>query len=154
MKPIEQRFWSKVVKTEGCWLWNGARNTQGYGKLAKGKTTDGTVAAHRLSYELAYGAIPIGRNVLHRCDNPACVRPDHLFLGTQTENLMDMTSKGHRSYRSHKGEDNGRAKLTLVQVKGIRQRFAKGKLRSILAKEYGVDWSTINRIVKGKLWKF
>jgi hypothetical protein len=152
MKPIEQRFWAKVEKTEGCWLWKGATNKQGYGKLGKGKARDGFVAAHRLSYILAYGAIPDELEVLHQCDNSPCVRPDHLFFGTQTDNLADMTAKGHRRYRAHWGEDNGRARLTRAQVDKIKQDHAAGKLRSALAREYDVNWSTIDRIVRGKRW--
>lgn len=153
MKPIAQRFWSKVTKTEGCWLWIGAKNTRGYGKLSKGRAGEGFIAAHRLSYELAYGPIPLGRNVLHKCDNACCVRPEHLFIGTQADNLADMTIKGHRRYRSHSGEDNGRAKFTLIGVRDVRRRFGEGELRSALAKGYGVNWSTVDRIVKGRLWK-
>lgn len=153
MKPIEQRFWTKVEKTEGCWLWSGATNKQGYGELGKGRRGDGNIAAHRLSYEIAYGPIPPAMQVLHKCDNPGCVRPDHLFLGTQKVNLEDMTAKDHRSHYSQKGEDNGRAKLTLIQVQEIRQRFANGDLRSLLAKEYRVRWRVIDRIVTGKSWR-
>ena len=153
MKPIEQRFWEKVLKTEGCWLWQGATNLQGYGKLSRGRVSEGTLAAHRLSYEIAFGAIPPGQYVLHKCDTPLCVRPDHLFLGSQTDNLLDMTLKGHRSFRPHSGESNGRAKLVETQVSQIRGRFAKDESRAKLAKEYGVDWSTIDRIVKQTSWK-
>ncbi len=153
MKLIEQRFWAKVLKTEGCWLWQGAKNIQGYGKLGRGKKQEGTIAAHRLSYELTFGPIPEGKYILHKCDNPGCVRPDHLFIGSQTDNLIDMTLKGHRRFRTHSGENNGRAKLTLAQVNKIRGRFAKGELRSSLAKEYEVNWSTINRIVKHIRWQ-
>lgn len=153
MKPLEQRFWAKVIKSDNCWLWTGAKNLQGYGKIGKGRAGDGFIATHRLSYQLAYGEIPEGKCVLHRCDNPACVRPDHFFIGTQTDNLEDMTNKGHRRFRAHRGEDNGRAKLTAEQVMRIRQRSLTGETRALLARLFNVSWSTIDRIVKGIRWQ-
>lgn len=84
-RTAEERFWQKVDKSEGCWLWTAATNPKGYGCFAP--TPDNQMGAHRFSYMLAKGPIPDGLFVLHRCDVPACVRPDHLFLGTQRENI-------------------------------------------------------------------
>ena len=94
---IAERFWRYVRKTDGCWEWTGATQFPGYGKLGLG---DGARVgyAHRISWELHYGSIPEGMEVLHRCDNPPCSRPDHLFLGSQADNLADMRAKG-RAYR-------------------------------------------------------
>src|SRR6267378_450691 len=93
-RPEAERFWEKVKETASCWLWTGA-NKPGrwpYGMLAgPGKTAK---LAHRVSWELHHGAIPTGLNVLHKCDNPSCVRPDHLFLGTLADNTADMIAKG------------------------------------------------------------
>ena len=95
-----RRFWSKVQPTEGCWLWTGARSTEGYGYIGVGpRRNHKDVLAHRLMWELTYGPIPNGLWVLHRCDTPSCVRPDHLFLGTHQDNMDDMKRKG----RTHVG---------------------------------------------------
>jgi len=91
--PLEERFWPKVDKTGDCWLWTGWRNDEGYGYI---RDVGRIVRAHRASYELTQGAIPEGMMVLHKCDNPPCVRPDHLRLGTNGDNMIDMYSKGRR----------------------------------------------------------
>ncbi len=90
-----KRFWGKVLRTGDCWLWVGARNPKDYGKLGLyGKT----LASHRVSYELSFGPIPDGLAVLHKCDNPPCVRPDHLFLGTLKDNSQDCLAKGRNKF--------------------------------------------------------
>jgi hypothetical protein len=97
---FEDRFWAKVTKTKGCWLWKAATNVAGYGKLyahvdEMGRTH--TIDSHRASWAIHFGEVPDGLMVLHRCDNPTCVRPDHLFLGTGLDNVLDCHSKG-RAY--------------------------------------------------------
>jgi hypothetical protein len=94
-KTLEERFWAKVHKTDGCWLWTGG-HSHGYGNLARTKQ-EGPILAHRYSYELAYGSFPAELHVLHTCDTPRCVRPDHLFLGTHQDNIADMARKGRRA---------------------------------------------------------
>src|SRR3990167_1210519 len=125
-RPPKERFWKKVQKgdsPEKCWEWKSCKNPEGYGQF----TIDGKkVYAHRYSWELHNGTIPDGLWVLHHCDNPACVNPDHLFVGTQTDNMQDMISKGRSEYLGISGENNHQAHLTTDIVKIIRKRYAFG----------------------------
>lgn len=94
--PLGKKFWRGVTPTSGCWEWAGARSNEGYGQLRNGQR--GSLQAHRVSWTIHFGEIPDGMFVLHHCDNRPCVRPDHLFLGTQADNLHDMYSKGRGRY--------------------------------------------------------
>lgn len=132
----------------GCWLWVGPCDKNGYGKAAeKGSVHNRprTVRAHRRSYEVNRGAIPERLHVLHRCDTPACVNPDHLFLGTNMDNVRDMVSKG----RQPRGEGGGRAKLTEADAKAI---FWDTRSQENIASEYGINQTTVSRIKLRQLW--
>lgn len=100
-RPVADRFWPKVQRGEGCWLWTGACDTYGYG-LIRWRQRDRWDKAHRVSWIIASGPIPNGLCVLHKCDNPPCVNPAHLFLGTQADNMHDMKIKGRASNRAHR----------------------------------------------------
>ena len=133
-----------------CWEWKGARNNRGYGhKVVRGKLTK----THRLAYQWAYGAIPHGLHVLHRCDNPPCCNPEHLFLGTHAENMADMKDKG-RAVGS-KGQENHTALLSEEQVREIRFGDHGNKYGKYnrLADRYDVSRNVIARIVRGETWK-
>lgn len=144
-QPLADRFWKKVEKSDGCWNWTAQRRPGGYGTIVVSNRHE---MAHRVSWTLNVGSIPQGLKVLHRCDNPACVNPEHLFLGTSSDNIEDMISK----QRNPRGEQHGHAKLTWPQVRLIRElRSHYGKRR--LAKIFGVSPSTIQFIWNGDTWQ-
>ena len=127
-----------------CIPWQGGKSN-GYGWDSKRRAY-----AHRVAYEEAHGAIPAGHYVCHRCDNPICVNPAHLFAGSPQANHDDTHAKGRA--RRARGEQVNTARLTAEQVLDIRRRVAEGATRAALAREYGVVWKTINRIVQRKYW--
>ncbi len=106
--------------------------------------------AHRLSWEFAHGPIPKGTEVCHRCDNPPCVNPAHLFLGTHAENMADMTAKG----RSARGERSHHAKITETQAIEIRQKCADGASQSVIAREFGLSSRAVSDIKLGRRWSY
>lgn len=144
----------KVNPETGCWEWTGTKRN-GYGRTMTGSRTDGTrksISAHRLSYQLFKGEIPIGYDICHKCDNPCCINPDHLFAGTRQENVDDRERKGRNIVP--RGESNGRAKLTANDVYNARnERSLKGTSYQALAEKYGVAKRTIMDAVKGVNWK-
>jgi hypothetical protein len=152
-RPLKERFDEKVGRGSGCWLWTAARDPNGYGRINGDRRNRG-VLAHRLSYQLYRGPIPPGMYVLHRCDNPSCVRPGHLFLGTQADNVADMNAK-RRHWRFADAPEKAclAVKLSWRAVRTIRRRVAAGEVQRRLAREYGVSPATLCRIIKGKAWK-
>ena len=142
----------KYVDTSGnCWAWTGVQKRGGYGRFWVGARH---VIATRFAWTLWNGPIPVGLNVCHHCDNPPCVRPSHLFLGTQLDNVRDCITKGraNQEARVRRGIQNGRSKLTEDQVREIRTRRARGETLRRLSLSFGVSMTAINNIEHGKLW--
>lgn len=151
MADLLTRFWSKVDKSGDCWVWTGARSSNGYGHLWVGPTSQG---AHRLSYELAHGPIPGRLLVCHKCDNRPCVNPDHLFLGTWKDNETDCENKGRTRKVGPKGIRSRHAKLTDAIVLEIRNRYAQGGISyEAIGRSYGVTQSCIHGAISGRTWK-
>jgi hypothetical protein len=153
-KPIEQRFWRHVdIRGEDeCWRWIGGRNQDGYGAFGiwVDENTSKTFRAHRIAYELTKGPIPEGLFVCHTCDNPPCCNPRHLFLGTNSDNLVDMHRKGRARHPT--GEENGWAKLTWAEVDEIRTLIRNNIPKREIARRFGVSEKTIYLIAQGRRW--
>ncbi len=161
---LRERFFAKVAKGDGCWLWTGATDAR-YGTIwANGKNRK----AHIVSYELHVGAVPPGLEVMHKCDTPRCVNPDHLTVGTHADNLRDCVAKGRHKpivrcgdqHYSHirpwvvlRGEKHGIAKLRDASVREIKDRLATGAKIKPLARDYGVSATTIRNIRNRETWR-
>jgi hypothetical protein len=149
------RFYnSRVVRADGCWKWSGSKLPKGYGLLMSHSTRRKVFSAHRFSWTIHRGVIPNGKHVLHRCDNPECSNPDHLFLGTPKENMRDAINKGRRNTGVRpSGEKHWKAKLTASQVLQIREDHKRNVSQADLARQYGVGQTAINKIVSRQLWR-
>lgn len=148
--PIENKFWAKVPSNKDsneCWEWLGTKSSDGYAEL---KYKRKHIRANRIMWEMVNGQIPNGMIICHRCDNPACVNPHHLFLGTQMDNMHDKIAKGRHSY----GENHKLHKLTIRQVKQIRKQVSeRTATMSQIARNMNVSLTTISSIVHEKTWK-
>ena len=145
-KHTEKDFWLKVEKTDNCWIWLGSKDTDGYGLFGFNRKN---WFAHRLVMVFT-GQDPTGLQVCHKCDNPGCVRPDHLFLGTSQDNQADKVNKN----RQARGSTQGHSKLTEEKVLAIRKEFANGNVTRIhLGQKYGITGENISCIIKRKTWK-
>lgn len=154
--PAEDRFWQKVNKDgpNGCWVWIAANDGRGYGQL---RVNGRALKAHRISYEMRYGSIPEGLEIAHRCDNPSCVNPDHLFAATHQENMQDSIDKGRASMpppNQVEGETNGSAEYTNAQVGAFREQFAQMDISiKKFAELHNVPVVTMWRIIRRKCYK-
>jgi hypothetical protein len=144
---LEERFWRNVhcpMHSE-CWLWLAYTNPRGYGMIGRGRRGEGTILAHRLSWEIHHGPIPDGLCVLHRCNNPPCVFPGHLFLGTRADNNRHASE----CRITPRGEAHWNSKLTEEQVRTIR---AMPESQSKIAKLFGIGRIAVQNIKSGKTW--
>lgn len=144
-----RRFWAKVHIPDlfSCWEWQAARTPCGYGVFQMRGTL---VYAHRFSYTLSFGRIPYGLDVCHHCDNPKCVNPSHLFVGTAHDNLVDCVSKQRTHPR--RGEESGRSRVTTSQVIAIREMRSSGRTWREIANSFGIGESTARAIVSRISW--
>jgi len=145
-------FWNNVIKSRGCWTYK-RTSVRGYGKI---KAYGRHMRAHRFVWELTNGPIPAGLLVCHSCDNPACVRPDHLFLGTNADNNRDMWAKGRANPSGPKnrarGERSNRTILKDDDIRRIRQLRVAGLSQQKIADEIGVHQTQVSRIVRHVAW--
>lgn len=147
---ISDRFFACVQKTDTCWLWACYRDPHSYGRMSGEGHSATHLLAHRVSWQLHNGPIPEGMFVCHACDNPPCVNPAHLFLGTALDNSRDMIQKG----RGVRGERAGSARFTAEQIRDMRERYSRGDIsQGQLAREYRTSTGTMNAILRRKTWK-
>lgn len=153
-KSLIEKFWEKVLLDDDdkCWEWQASKNRKGYGNfyVSVGHSKDKHWLAHRMAWKLTNGKIPDGLHVCHHCDNPGCVNPSHLFVGTNRDNVLDSKKKGRRVER--KGEEHPMAKLTEDEVKQIRELRKEGMTLMTLGEMFGVSYATIGYIASRRLW--
>lgn len=146
LTPTE-RFFRYVKKGEECWEWIGGKDPNGYGRMnVEGRPT----LVHRISYRIHRGSIPDGMVICHKCDNPSCVNPDHLFVGSQADNIADMHNKGRTRKRGLKGESHANSKLTEDAVRSIR---VSAESATALSRKYNVSRAVIHDVRERKTWK-
>lgn len=157
--PIEEKFWKKVDKggSDECWEWTGKLNHSGYGILCTGpRANRKRTRAHRISWEIHNGPIPERKLVLHKCDNKKCVNPNHLYLGTHSNNMQDAWDRGRqpRERPNCRGLNHGKAKLSDDDVREIRRLWKKRVRRKALSEKYGVSPRHIWAVATGRARKY
>lgn len=155
LRDLESRFWSKVDRSGACWLWNASRTTAGYGGIRAGRRGSPLLMAHRVSFALHNGPIPGGHEVCHVCDNPPCVNPAHLFLGSHTDNMRDMTEKGRRRDDATlpRGSAHHSAVLDEAAVVELRRRRKDGATYGELMALSGLSKSSVASLVNYETWR-
>jgi hypothetical protein len=150
MKPISERLWAKTNKRgpDECWEWQGYRHSKyGHGQIGRGRRGDGLVYTHIAAWEVTHGPVPDGMCVCHKCDNPPCVNPAHLFLGTKADNSRDMVRK-----RRHSHGEKHASKLTENDVIEVRRLLAEGMTQQAIAERFSVSRSMIGQVGRFNRW--
>lgn len=153
-RPLADRFWDKVEKSTGdvCWPWRGARLREGYGHIMLTRNPDRRARAHRVCWELHYGPIPEGLIVMHICDNPPCVNPAHLRLGTIGDNNRDRSNKGRGRENRQWGADNPNARLREDDARAIIAALRAGETQTAIATRFAVKQPQVSRIARREQW--
>lgn len=148
---VEARFWTKVDRSSGeCWIWTACKPSTGwYGRFGFGK--NGTMSAHKAAYVIANRKLPTGY-VCHRCDNPLCVRPEHLYDGTPSDNVRDMNERGRANRPVWRGEAHPRARYTAEQARAVRRLTAEGHQRGYIVQALGVSKQFVDKVRRGRAW--
>lgn len=144
---LVERYWAYTKKAEGCWEWSGYRDQNGYGRLHLGARP---VLAHRVAWEIFRHPLTPDQHVCHRCDNPPCVRPEHLFLGDHADNMADKMKKKRHRYGVSRGEAHGCSKLTAEQVREIRGSVGASER---VAERYGISGRQVRDIRTRRAWR-
>jgi len=145
---LKERFWINVQQGSGCWEWQGYKDPNGYGRL---NVNNVPKLAHRLSWEIEHNVtLSPQEHVCHKCDNPSCVRPSHLFIGDHAANMADKMNKGRHVYGIGQGEAHGCSKLTENDIRAIRSSAETGVA---LARQYGVSTTNISDIRNRRIWR-
>ena len=152
LPEFQEKFWSQVKRGNDCWEWIGSLDQSGYGKLRIAQNR-AHFRAHRVAYKIAYSVDPGHMYVCHKCDNPRCVNPRHLFLGTALDNNRDKMAKGRDRYADQSGSKNGNSKLNEAAAEQAIKMLATGMTNVAIAKELGVGHSLISRIRVGRSWQ-
>jgi hypothetical protein len=159
VKPLSERFWSKVAmgSDDECWNWQAAVAKVGYGAIGLGRKHEGIAFSHRVAWTLTYGPIPDGLYVLHRCDNRRCCNPAHLFLGTHADNMQDAKQKGRLVFQAQpermvRGERHPRATLNDAIVRKIRELRAAGLTHAEIATRTGATKANVFYVASGRSW--
>lgn len=146
------KFWSKAEKSGDCWIWQDSLTEKGYGQFRIGNKK---IRAHRMAYLLSGGTIPNGMMVCHKCDNPSCINPNHLFIGTAKDNVRDCIQKGRHcltNFKKQYGERNGRSKLTRNDIEQIILLRRKGTLYRVIADKFNISITHASQICRGLFW--
>ena len=149
IRTIEARFWERVAKSDGCWLWTGPSSDNGYGRIGKGGRGGGVEYVHRLSYEMHRGPIPPGMQVCHTCDVRRCVNPNHFFLGNHADNMHDAMRKGRIDTR---GAGNAMSTITTEQALEIRERHDRGEGGASISRAMGITVGIVRRVGNRTRW--
>jgi hypothetical protein len=153
-ESVREKLLSNIVLEDGplesqCWIWQGSFHSQGYGQIRCSEIND---LVHRVAYREFVGPIPEGLFCLHHCDNPPCINPEHLYVGTQQENVDDMWERGRAVIYDRTGSLHPRARLNEDDVRDILQALCQGESQRVIANERGLPVTVINDIARGKRW--